>query len=148
GLLAAMGVFDILGTTMSGWLSDRFDSRWLLFWYYGLRGLSLIYLPYSGYSFYGLSLFTVFYGLDWVATVPPTVRLIGDNFGRTDAAVIFGWVLVGHQLGAAVAAYGAGVIRTSLDSYLEAFIVAGIACLFAALIVLRIGRGRKALAAA
>src|SRR5262249_22736091 len=73
-LLAAMGIFDLIGTTASGWLSDRYDSRWLLFWYYGLRGLALLYLPYSGFSLYGLSLFAVFYGLDWIATVPPTVR--------------------------------------------------------------------------
>ncbi|HMI14274.1 MAG TPA: MFS transporter, partial [Bradyrhizobium sp.] len=75
GLLAAMGVFDFVGTIMSGWLSDRYDNRWLLFWYYGLRGLSLLFLPFTGFSFYGLSLFAMFYGLDWIATVPPTVRL-------------------------------------------------------------------------
>src|ERR1700722_10557135 len=74
GLLAAMGVFDFFGTIVSGWLSDRYDNRWLLFWYYGLRGLSLLFLPFSDFSFYGLSLFAMFYGLDWIATVPPTVR--------------------------------------------------------------------------
>src|SRR5208282_5220981 len=84
GLLAAMGIFDIIGTTLSGWLSDRYSSRALLFWYYGLRGLSLLYLPYSGFDFYSLSIFAVFYGLDWIATVPPTVRLISDAFGRQD----------------------------------------------------------------
>lgn len=81
GMLALIGVFDFIGTVASGWLSDRFDSRWLLFWYYGLRGLSLLYLPFSDFSFYGLSIFAVFYGLDWVATVPPTVKLTADRFG-------------------------------------------------------------------
>jgi MFS family permease len=103
GLLAMMGIFDIAGTTGSGWLSDRYDNRRLLCMYYGLRGLSLIYLPFSGYSLYGLSLFAVFYGLDWLATVPPTLRLTTDAFGRADAPIVFGWILTGHQLGAAVA---------------------------------------------
>ena len=80
-LLAAMGVFDFFGTILSGWLSDRYDNRWLLFWYYGLRGLSLLFLPFSDFSFYGLSLFAMFYGLDWIATVPPTVRLTAQRFG-------------------------------------------------------------------
>jgi sugar phosphate permease len=142
GLLAMMGIFDLIGTTASGWLSDRYDSRWLLFWYYGLRGLSLIYLPYSDYSFYGLSLFAVFYGLDWIATVPPTVRLTTDIFGRQDAPVIFGWIVAGHQMGAAVAASGAGALRTALDGYFEAFLIAGIICALTALLVLMIGRER------
>ena len=81
GVLAGIGVFDFIGTILSGWLSDRYDNRWLLFWYYGLRGLSLLYLPFTDFSFYGLSFFAVFYGLDWVATVPPTVRLAADRFG-------------------------------------------------------------------
>ena len=80
-LLAAMGVFDFFGTIVSGWLSDRYDNRWLLFWYYGLRGLSLLMLPFTDFSFYGLSLFAMFYGLDWIATVPPTVRLTAQRFG-------------------------------------------------------------------
>jgi sugar phosphate permease len=146
GLLAMMGVFDIAGTTGSGWLSDRYDNRKLLFMYYGLRGISLIYLPFSGYSLYGLSLFAVFYGLDWLATVPPTLRLATDAFGRADAPIVFGWILTGHQIGAAVAAFGAGYLRTSLDSYLQAFILAGVACLATALLVLLIGRERPAAA--
>jgi predicted MFS family arabinose efflux permease len=141
GLLAMMGIFDIAGTTGSGWLSDRYDNRWLLFMYYGLRGLSLIYLPFSGFSLYGLSLFAVFYGLDWLATVPPTLRLTSDTFGKAAAPIVFGWILTGHQLGAAVAAFGAGYMRTTLDSYMEAFILAGLACLVAAIGVLWIGRG-------
>jgi predicted MFS family arabinose efflux permease len=83
--LAMMGAFDFFGTTGSGWLSDRFDNRWLLFWYYGLRGLSLLYLP-----FYGLSLFAVFYGLDWIATVPLTLKLTVDRFGPEKAGMVFG----------------------------------------------------------
>jgi hypothetical protein len=140
GLLAMMGIFDLIGTTLSGWLSDRYDNRWLLFWYYGLRGASLVFLPYSDFTLYGLALFATFYGLDWIATVPPTVRLINDIFGKHDAPVIFGWVLAGHQLGAAVAASGAGVLRTELGSYLEAFVIAGVACMLTALMVLWIGR--------
>ena len=92
GLLAAMGVFDFVGTIVSGWLSDRYDNRWLLFWYYGLRGLSLLFLPMTDFSFYGLSLFAVFYGLDWVATVPPTVRLTAQRFGAERANLVFGWI--------------------------------------------------------
>ena len=84
--LAMMGVFDYCGHHLSGWLSDRFDSRWLLFWYYGLRGLSLIYLPSSSFTIYGLSLFALFYGLDWIATVPPTVKLAAATFGRARRA--------------------------------------------------------------
>jgi sugar phosphate permease len=150
GLLAMMGIFDLIGTTLSGWLSDRYDNRWLLFWYYGLRGASLVFLPYSDFTLYGLMLFAVFYGLDWIATVPPTVRLINDIFGKHDAPVIFGWVLAGHQLGAAVAATAAGTLRTELGSYLEAFVIAGIACMLTAIMVLWIGRRsvRPALAGA
>jgi predicted MFS family arabinose efflux permease len=87
-----MGAFDLVGTTGSGWLSDRFDNRWLLFWYYGLRGLSLLYLPFTTFNLYGLSLFAVFYGLDWIATVPPTLRLTIARFGRAKANVVFGWI--------------------------------------------------------
>lgn len=147
-LLALMGIFDLIGTTLSGWLSDRYDSRWLLFWYYGLRGLSLVFLPYSDFTLYGLTFFAVFYGLDWIATVPPTVRLVNDLFGKQDAPVIFGWILTGHQIGAAVAAIGAGTLRTELGSYLEAFVLAGIACVLTAVMVLWIGRRRHQVAVA
>lgn len=141
-LLAAMGIFDLFGTTASGWLSDRFDNRKLLFWYYGLRGLSLIYLPFSGYGVYGLSIFAVFYGLDWLATVPPTTRLTTDIFGKEEAPIVFGWISAGHQLGAATAALGAGIIRTYFDAYLAAFIISGTACIAAAFLVLLIGHRR------
>jgi predicted MFS family arabinose efflux permease len=144
-LLAAMGVFDLFGTTLSGWLSDRFNSRVLLFWYYGLRGLSLIYLPHAfGIDFFGLPLFAVFYGLDWIATVPPTVRLTTDVYGKEAAPVVFGWIVAGHQLGAAFAALGAGMLRASLGTYTLASMISGGLCLIASLIVLRIHRRGEA----
>jgi MFS family permease len=139
-LLAAMGIFDFFGTIVSGWLSDRYDNRYLLFWYYGLRGLSLLLLPFTDFSFYGLSLFAVFYGLDWIATVPPTVRLTAQRFGAERANLVFGWIFAGHQLGAGVAAFGGGLSRTVYASYLPAFFAAGALCIVAALIVLAISR--------
>jgi len=148
GLLAAMGIFDFVGTILSGWLSDRYDNRWLLFWYYGLRGLSLLLLPFSDFSFYGLSLFAMFYGLDWIATVPPTVRLTAQRFGPERANLVFGWIFAGHQLGAGAAAFGAGLSRTVLESYLPAFFVAGALCVFAAVIILLIARPVRVAAAA
>ena len=144
-LLAAMGVFDLVGTTLSGWLSDRWSNRGLLAWYYGLRGLSLIYLPFAfDLSFYGLSLFAVFYGLDWIATVPPTVRLAASIFGTERGPIMFGWIAAAHQLGAALAAFAAGVLRVTLGTYLEAFMLSGLLCLIASLMVLFIGRRRSA----
>jgi predicted MFS family arabinose efflux permease len=145
GLLAAMGVFDFFGTTASGWLSDRCDNRALLAWYYGLRGLSLLFLPFAfHYSFWGLSAFAVFYGLDWIATVPPTVRLAGRTFGDENVAVMFGWIAAAHQLGAASAAWAAGVLRVDTGNYLAAFMGAGVLCLIASAMVSFIGaeRGR------
>jgi MFS family permease len=137
-VLAVMGVCDFFGTIGSGWLSDRFDNRWLLFWYYGLRGLSLLYLPFTDFTFYGLSLFAVFYGLDWIATVPPTVKLTADRFGPEKAGMVFGWIFAGHQIGAASAAFGAGLVRTEYSTYLPAFFTAGALCLFAAVLVLTV----------
>ena len=147
GVLAAMGAFDLVGTTLSGWLSDRYDNRWLLFWYYGLRGLSLLWLPLTGFSLYGLSIFAVFYGLDWIATVPPTVRLTTDRFGPENANLTFGWIFAAHQLGAATAAYGAGAMRDGFSTYLPALYVAGAFCLLAAALMLTISRRRPTLAA-
>jgi len=132
-VLAAMGVFDLVGTIGSGWLSDRVDNRILLFTYYGLRGLSLLYLPGSSFSFGSLSLFAVFYGLDWIATVPPTVRLSATTFGANRAGVAFGWIYAAHMIGASVAAFGGGLSRTWLGVYTPAFYVAGAACIVAAL---------------
>jgi sugar phosphate permease len=135
-VLAMMGAFDLVGTILSGWLSDRYDSRYLLLWYYAARGLSLAWLPSSDFTLYGLSLFAVFYGLDWIATVPPTVRLAGQAFGRERAPMVFGWIFAGHQMGAAVAAYGAGRVRTLLLTYNPALYAAAAACGVAALLVL------------
>jgi sugar phosphate permease len=126
GVLAMMGAFDFVGTILSGYLSDRFDNRKLLFWYYGLRGLSLFWLPHSDFTLYGLSMFAMFYGLDWIATVPPTVKLAGAAFGRERAGMVFGWIFAAHQLGSAVAAYGAGVTRTFLLTYTPALYAAGV----------------------
>lgn len=145
GLLAAMGFFDFFGTTMSGWLSDRLSNRHLLAWYYGLRGLSLIYLPFAfvmapEMSFYTLGLFSVFYGLDWIATVPPTVRLATNAFGKERVGLMFGWISASHQLGAASIALLAGVLRMQFGSYLQAFILSGLLCILAAMLSLMIGR--------
>jgi MFS family permease len=141
-LLAFIGVFNVIGTTLSGWLTDRWDSRWLLFWYYGLRGISLIFLPFTSFDAVSLTIFAVFYGLDWIATVPPTVRLASDLFGKQKAAIIFGWLLAIHQVGGAIAAFGAGFMRTALETYLQAFMISGVACLIAAAMALAISRER------
>ncbi|HXR88280.1 MAG TPA: MFS transporter [Stellaceae bacterium] len=130
-LLAVMGVCDFFGTIGSGWLSDRYDSRWLLSWYYGLRGLSLIWLPFSGFTMFGLSIFAVFFGLDYIATVPPSVKIAAQAFGRDRAPVVFGWIFAGHQLGAAVMASAAGIVRDDFATYLPSFFAAGVFCMFA-----------------
>jgi predicted MFS family arabinose efflux permease len=143
GLLAVMGIFDLVGTTASGWLSDRYDSRRLLFWYYGLRGLALLWLPYAfDAELFGLPLFAVFYGLDWIATVPPTMKLTTDAFGSQDAPIAFGWIVAAHQIGAATGALSAGLVRSSMLTYTPAWVVAGAICMIAALLVLRIGRSQ------
>lgn len=147
GLLAMMGVFDLIGTTLSGWLTDRYDPRKLLFVYYGFRGLSLIYLPFSDFSFYSLTLFAVFYGLDWIATVPPTLRLTNEAFGDRKGPIIFGWIVAGHQLGAASAAFFAGTMRSLQGDYLMAFVIAGTTGVIAAVIALYIRPDRTAAAA-
>jgi predicted MFS family arabinose efflux permease len=139
-LLAAMGVFDLIGTTLSGWLTDRYNARVLLFWYYGLRGLSLMVLPFTNFDMVSLSIFAIFYGLDWVATVPPTVALTNQVFGKKDAPVIVSWIVGGHQMGGALAALGGGVMRNATGSYFAAFIISGATCLIASMLVLRIAR--------
>lgn len=146
-VLAVIGIFDLIGTTLSGYLTDRYNSRFLLFWYYGLRGLSLIVLPLTHFDVVSLATFTVFYGLDWVATVPPTVMLTNEVFGKKDAPVMVSWIFAGHQIGGAIAALGAGETRYLTGSYLPAFIASGIACLMAALLVLRIARVSRPAAA-
>ncbi|WP_448616098.1 MFS transporter [Modestobacter sp. URMC 112] len=140
-LLAVVGVFDVVGTVFSGWLTDRLDPRLLLLAYYALRGLSLFLLP----QLFGTDLqvsmiaFIVFYGLDWVATVPPTLALCREYFGAR-APVVFGWVFASHQVGAALAAFGAGVIRDVTGSYDGAWYAAALLCLIAAALSVSIRR--------
>ncbi len=142
-LLATMGVFNFIGTTSSGWLSDKFDNRWLLFTYYAVRGLSLMYLPFSFTDYYTMTLFAMFYGLDWFATVSPTVRMLTDRFGREKAGMVYGWVFTAHQLGGASAAVFAGLMRENFGGYMEAFMFSGLLCLGAAVAALFIGGGRR-----
>ena len=136
-LLAVIGVFSLIGSTASGWLCDRYSPRLLLFWYYGLRGLSLVMVPFSGFDPLSLSAFAVFYGLDWVATGPATFALTNEVFGRRDAPVIVSWIFAAHQVGGAIAAFGAGAVRSLSGSYLIAFVASGLACLLASMLVLR-----------
>ena len=144
GLLALMGVCDLIGTTLSGWLTDRFDPRKLLLAYYGLRGLSLLYLPYSGFSSWTLGLFAVVYGLDWVATVPPTLKLCNEEFGDRTGPIVFAWVLAGHQAGGAVAAFMGGFLRQWQGDYASAFFIAGLTGLVAAGLAMMINTGKTA----
>ncbi|MFJ7405131.1 MULTISPECIES: MFS transporter [unclassified Lysinibacillus] len=136
--LSFMGIFNLVGTTLSGWLSDRFDNRWLLFWYYLLRGASLVLLPYALMqgSLTLLIIFTAFYGLDWIATVPPTVSISRQIFGTQKSGIIYGWIFASHQAGAAVAAYGGGLIYKFFNSYTWAFFLAGVLCVLASLFVI------------
>jgi predicted MFS family arabinose efflux permease len=142
-ILAAMGMLDLVGTTMSGWLSDRYNPRVLLCCYYGFRGVALLFLPKAfGLDYYGLPIFALIYGLDWIATVPPTVRLANDIFGRLAAPIVFGWIVAGHQLGAACATLLAGMMRNSLGNYDASSMMMGAVCIAAALLVLKID-GRR-----
>lgn len=134
--LAMMGVFNFIGTMGSGWLSDRFDNYKLLGVYYALRGVSLVYLPFSDFGVLAMTLWAIFFGLDFIATVPPTVRLIGKLFGTVSAPVVFGWVFAAHQFGSAAAAYGAGYSRDALFSYMPAFLIAGAACFAATAMIM------------
>jgi MFS family permease len=156
GFLSGIGVFDIVGTVASGWLSDRYDSRRLLCVYYGLRGVALLLLPSAlRLSLAGMWPWAVLYGLDWIATVPPTARLCSDCFGKERSAVVFAWLLAAHQVGAAAAAAGAGAARTGFGSYSGAYFFSGALCVATALGVLLIapprevaGRGLATVAAA
>ncbi|TWE19058.1 MFS transporter [Kitasatospora atroaurantiaca] len=141
GLLAMIGVFDVLGTIASGWFTDRFDSRGLLITYYALRGLSLLFLPqlFAGSLRPPILAFVIFYGLDWVATVPPTVALCRQHFGE-DAPIVFGWVLASHQIGAAVVAGLAGLARDHFGNYDLAWYGAGGLCAVAVLLCLALRR--------
>ncbi|MEK5530733.1 MFS transporter [Viridibacillus sp. FSL R5-0468] len=137
-MLSFMGVFDLVGTTLSGWLSDRIDNRWLLFWYYVLRGISLLFLPFAlaQGSYLWLVIFSIFYGLDWIATVPPTIGLARREFGLKKSTLMYGWIMAAHQVGAGVAAFGGGVIFKVFGSYQWAFILAGSMCVLASLFVI------------
>ncbi|WP_282760068.1 MFS transporter [Komagataeibacter saccharivorans] len=143
GYLAMMGMFDLFGTTFSGWLTDRLDARWLLFSYYGLRGVSLIALPFIDFSPESLTIFGIFYGLDWIATVPPTLRLSNIAFGEHSAPIVFGWIVFGHQIGAACAASLAGLLREAQGSYQDMLVLAGLAGVMAAFLAIGIGSHRN-----
>jgi sugar phosphate permease len=144
GLLAATGIFALVGGTLSGWLSDRYDNRLLLFAYYGLRGLSLLYLPFAfDMAIYGLPVFSIVYGLDWIASAPPTVRLLTGVVGTERIGIMVAWITVIHQVGSASAAYLAGVLRIAFGTYLEAFILSGILLIAAALMVLFVGASHQ-----
>lgn len=143
-LLAAMAVFNFVGASGSGWLTDRVDPRFLLVTYYLLRGLSLAYLPFAFVSFYGMSIFAIFYGLDWIATIPPSIRIIAGRFGTHKTGIMFGWLMVFHQVGGAMAALVAGILRTDLGTYLQAFLLSGILCLVAAVMVLFVSGAARA----
>jgi MFS family permease len=145
GLLALVGIFDIAGTVFSGWLTDRVDARLLLGVYYTLRGASLLLLPslFSDAMHVNMLAFIIFYGLDWVATVPPTIALCRDAFGDR-APIVFGWVFASHQIGAAIAAAGAGLVRDHQGSYTLAWYVAGALCFGAAVMSVSIVRRQVA----
>jgi predicted MFS family arabinose efflux permease len=139
-LLALIGVFDVIGTIFSGYLTDRIDPRKLLFFYYLLRGLSLFLLPSILFSSLHPStlVFIIFYGLDWVATVPPTVVLCRQVLGPEKGALIYGWVFAAHQIGGALAAYGAAIMRIKFGDYAAAFYVTGVLCVITSYFVLQI----------
>jgi len=141
-LLALVGVFDVIGTLFSGWLTDRYDPRKLLFFYYGFRGLSLFLLPSILFSSIHPStlVFVIFYGLDWVATVPPTIMLCRAVLGPQRASVVYGWVFAGHQIGGATAAFGAAVLRVKLGDYAAAFYISGAMCIITSYFVLQIAK--------
>jgi predicted MFS family arabinose efflux permease len=145
-LLALVGVFDVIGTLCSGYLTDRYDPRKLLFFYYGLRGLSLFLLPSILFSSVHPStlVFVIFYGLDWVATVPPTLVLSRIVLGPNRGTVVYGWVFVAHQIGASVAALGAAILRVQFGDYAIAFYISAAMCIVAALMVLQIAKGKSA----
>jgi sugar phosphate permease len=137
--LAVMGVFNFVGTLVSGWLTDRIDPRRLLLAYYSFRGLSLFFLPVI-HDNVSIAVFAVLFGLDYIATVPPTIMLCADLFGRRNAGVVYGWVFAAHQLGAAAAAWGAGLVRDAVGSYGWAFSSAGAVAIVAGLAATMIRR--------
>ncbi len=147
GMLALMGAMNFAGTLGSGWLTDRYDPRKLLAIYYTFRGISLLFLPFVTEP-WGLGAFAILFGLDYIATVPPTTALVADNFGRRNVGTVYGWVFCSHQIGAALAAWGGGMARDALGSYGMAFLVAGALAVAGAMMALQIQRGAKAIPAA
>jgi predicted MFS family arabinose efflux permease len=143
-LLAVIGVLDVAGTIFSGWLTDRVDPRALLVVYYTGRGVSLLLLPtlLSPRAEPSMWVFIIFYGLDWVATVPPTIALCRNYFGD-NTPVVFGWIFASHQLGAAVAAAGAGWLRDMKGDYTLAFHLAAGLCLLAAVMCTAVRRNAQ-----
>ncbi len=139
GMLALMGAMNFVGTLGSGWLTDRYDPRRLLAVYYGFRGLSLLFLPFVTEPM-GLAAFAVLFGLDYIATVPPTTALVADNFGRRNVGTVYGWVFCSHQVGAALAAWMGGLARDSFGDYGLAFLLAGTMAVAGAMLALRINR--------
>jgi predicted MFS family arabinose efflux permease len=139
GILAVMGSMNFVGTLASGWLTDKHDPRKLLAVYYILRGISLFLLPYLT-DLSGLTVFAIIFGLDYIATVPPTVALTADVFGRHNVATIYGWVFCAHQIGAALAAQAGGLIHDALGDYTIAFLFAGALAVAGGLMALRIDR--------
>jgi predicted MFS family arabinose efflux permease len=141
-LLALVGVFDVVGTIFSGWLTDRYDPRKLLFVYYFFRGLSLFLLPSILFATIHPStlVFVIFYGLDWVATVPPTVLLCRQVLGPQLTPVVYGWVFAGHQIGGSAAAFGAALLHTKFGDYAYAFYISGFMCVITAYLVLKISK--------
>jgi len=139
-LLALIGVFDVVGTLLSGWLTDRIDPRKLLFFYYLFRGISLFLLPSILFATIHPStlVFVIFYGLDWVATVPPTILLCRSVLGPERGTVVYGWVFAAHQIGGSIAALGAGIARVKFGDYAIAFYASGLACIAVSFLVLRI----------
>ena len=139
-LLGSLGVSSLLGSIASGWITDRCDARLMLLGIFLLRGVSLMLLPYSGFDMISLTAFAIFNGVEWVATVPPIVKLLNEVFGKREAPVLVSWVYALHQVGSAAAAMGAGLLRGYTGDYLVAFLAAGLACLLAAWLVMRVGR--------
>ena len=137
--LAVMGAFNFVGTIASGWLTDRVDPRRLLLVYYGFRGVSLLFLPFVHDSM-GIVVFSILFGLDYIATVPPTVALCADAFGRRNVGIVYGWVFAAHMFGAAVAAWAAGIVRENVGGYAAAFVAAGWIAIVAGFAALAIRR--------
>lgn len=143
-MLAVIGLCDLIGTIGSGWLSDRYDNRWLLAWYYALRGVALVWLVYSDPTVFGLTIFAIIYGLDFIATVPPSVRLTVQTFGREMGPAVFAWIFAAHHVSAGVMAFGTGVSRDMLGTYAPAFLLAGVLCLVAAASFMALRKGHAA----